>query len=732
MYSDVITTHEQVFLRTFRGGSTQISYREGRCGCSCVLCVVVTTFVLLSVGCVLTLPLVHAGSWSLKKQDVVSVMSQIEQKRLLLIARQACYRLSQQREREIQNGSAPISGLACGVTWDHVLCWDMAKPDTTVTQKCPGYVSGIIKNGVATRHCTVNGTWSVSGEYNKTWTNYSQCVGPDVDLRVHAAHGDRLRLLYTVGYSVSLATLLIAMIIMLCCKRLHSKSNTLHINLFLAFILRAVISFLKDLLFVSNLGLAKDVRLKEDGYLEFIEDNVHWECKLLICTLLYAVSACNMWILAEALYLTMLVQRPLRTERQGVRVYVLLGWLLPFVSLVPWVVVKALYENTFCWNIQHNPYYYWIHRGSGVAVVVINFFLFLNILRKLFMKIRHSSELGTNRKAKYRKLAKFILVLIPLFGIMYIVFYVLVPSGFENNSYNVAYLYVEMAYNSFQGFLLALLFCFLNEEVHGELKRVWYRHQYRKSGDPTAFTRSFAASSYRKAPSVLNNTNTNTNAAAASLSSHHHHHHHPRNAKLLAMHHKLQSFSLASSSSLTSSSSSPGTNGILTAAEKKRARMHRARSHDLGYESLPPDSVGSGTATATATTAITAAPAAAASMAEPHGGNDLLRQALLGNLKAKVSSSSASASAVAAARKKSPSPPPPPRSSEFVTALNGNGTIAAGECDDSGDRTPLTSSPARHGGDVTGGGDGDDEDAMSAAENNSQDEEEDACDTAFL
>ena len=52
----------------------------------------------------------------------------------------------------------------------------------------------------------------------------------------------------------------------------------------------------------------------------------HWECKLLITVFMFSVSACNMWILAEALYLTMLVQRPLRTERQGVRAYVVLGW----------------------------------------------------------------------------------------------------------------------------------------------------------------------------------------------------------------------------------------------------------------------------------------------------------------------------------------------------------------------------------------------------------------------
>ncbi|KAI8793453.1 glucagon peptide 1 receptor, partial [Biomphalaria glabrata] len=97
------------------------------------------------------------------------------------------------------------------------------------------------------------------------------------------------------------------------------------------------------------------------------------------------------------------------------------------------------------------------------------------------------------------KLAKFILVLIPLFGIMYLVFYVAVPSNFEETQYNLAYLYLEMGYNSFQGLLLALLFCFLNEEVHIELKRAWLRHKNRRM-EMSIINRSFNNfhSSHRK------------------------------------------------------------------------------------------------------------------------------------------------------------------------------------------------------------------------------------------
>jgi hypothetical protein len=53
---------------------------------------------------------------------------------------------------------------------------------------------------------------------------------------------------------------------------LKSKSNTLHVNLFLAFILRAALSFAQEALFVNNLGFEKDVRRTKDGRLEFIPD----------------------------------------------------------------------------------------------------------------------------------------------------------------------------------------------------------------------------------------------------------------------------------------------------------------------------------------------------------------------------------------------------------------------------------------------------------------------------
>ncbi|XP_048237180.1 parathyroid hormone/parathyroid hormone-related peptide receptor-like [Haliotis rufescens] len=421
-------------------------------------------------------------------------MSKMEQRRLLLEAKVACYwKMVDQENRSTQGYEFEQPVKVCGVVWDDVLCWDAAPAGSIATQPCPDYINGFNRNENATRRCTDNGTWFVSPERNHTWTNFTACPKSTIDLKFHVENAARLRLMYSAGYSISVAFLVVAVIIMLCCRRMHSKSNTLHINLFIAFILRASVSFLKDLLF-KGVGLDMDVRLKSDGTYEFL-DGPHWQCKLLFVIFNYSISVSIMWIFIEGLYLHMLIYKTLATERRGVKMYIILGWVMPVFLLIPWVIVKAVYEDTFCWNIQENRQYFWILKGPGVAIVIINFVSFVDISRILCMRARHSKT--SDGKAKYRKLAKFILVLIPLFGVTYIVFLVAFPAEFNTQFFNIAHLYIEMAYNSFQGLVLAVLFCFLNEEVHGELNRLWRRHQSRRN-DMAAFRMS-SNSSWKKA-----------------------------------------------------------------------------------------------------------------------------------------------------------------------------------------------------------------------------------------
>ncbi|XP_030881088.1 vasoactive intestinal polypeptide receptor 2 [Leptonychotes weddellii] len=81
----------------------------------------------------------------------------------------------------------------------------------------------------------------------------------------------------------------------------------------------------------------------------------------------------------------------------------------------------------------------------------------------------HGLPGGTQRPSLCcRRLAKSTLLLIPLFGVHYVVFAVF-PIGISSK-YQILF---ELCIGSFQGLVVAVLYCFLNSEVQSELKRKW-------------------------------------------------------------------------------------------------------------------------------------------------------------------------------------------------------------------------------------------------------------------
>ncbi|CAN7946519.1 unnamed protein product, partial [Ixodes pacificus] len=129
-------------------------------------------------------------------------------------------------------------------------------------------------------------------------------------------HLPTIKLISKVCYTVSLVMLLAAFLILASIKRLRCPRNSLHMHLFISFILRALAFLLKDALFIDGIGLSTNV--------DFNKENV--DCKVFTSFWHYVLMANYCWILMEGLYLHSLVFLAFFTDSSGILRYVVLGW----------------------------------------------------------------------------------------------------------------------------------------------------------------------------------------------------------------------------------------------------------------------------------------------------------------------------------------------------------------------------------------------------------------------
>ncbi|XP_059174637.1 parathyroid hormone/parathyroid hormone-related peptide receptor-like [Physella acuta] len=412
----------------------------------------------------------------------VDVLSARTQDLLVQAAKEKCNKEIFSQQNNSQKGSY------CNTTWDGIMCWPETLAGKVAVQPCPKYIHNFYIHGTASRKCLENGEWFYHSGFNTTWTNYTECGNRPKDfigidkVSVSQDHLDRIKVMYSIGYGVSLVALAAAIFIMIYFRRLHCPRNTIHLNLFMSFVLRAVFSFLKDSLFDINHGLTEDIEdivHWQQHRPNFIDRGAHWQCKVVYTTFHYVMLTSTTWVFMEGLYLYILVTITIFSERRYIRWCTVLGWAGPLLFLVPWIIVRATLEDELCWNTHPTQGYFWILKGPQVAAAVVNFIFFMNIVRVLFTKLVRSAP-PRARKYRYRRLGKSTLVLIPIFEVHYLV---TVGISYDIYSTNIiietVLLYFEMFFNSFQGLLIACLFCFMNGEVQTEIRKRYIRHKLR-------------------------------------------------------------------------------------------------------------------------------------------------------------------------------------------------------------------------------------------------------------
>ncbi|NXD19260.1 PACR protein, partial [Spelaeornis formosus] len=395
------------------------------------------------------------------------------------------------------NDSSP----GCPGMWDNITCWKPASVGEIVFVKCPALFRFIISEdgkegdvlgffswhitfppalgtGDISRNCTEEG-WS------EPFPHYYDACGFDEN-ETESDNQDyyylSVKALYTVGYSTSLVSLTTAMVILCRFRKLHCTRNFIHMNLFVSFILRAISVFIKDGVLYAE----------QDGNHCFISTV---ECKAVMVFFHYCVMSNYFWLFIEGLYLFTLLVETFFPERRYFYWYTIIGWGTPTICVTVWAVLRLHFDDTGCWDMNDNTALWWVIKGPVVGSIMINFVLFIGIIVILVQKLQ-SPDIGGNESSIYfscvqkcyckpkranqhsckmselstitLRLARSTLLLIPLFGIHYTVF----AFSPENVSKRERLVF-ELGLGSFQGFVVAVLYCFLNGEVQSEIKRKW-------------------------------------------------------------------------------------------------------------------------------------------------------------------------------------------------------------------------------------------------------------------
>ncbi|OXB63805.1 hypothetical protein ASZ78_016211 [Callipepla squamata] len=365
-------------------------------------------------------------------------------------------------------------GLYCNATTDQIgTCWPRASAGKLVERPCPEFFNGIKYNttntasshdsraavsvgsikaigdpclnvkiishvvgdiahplggfsGNAYRECLGNGTWASK-------INYSQCEPILDDKRKYALHYKIALIINYLGHCISVGALIVAFMLFLCLRSIRCLRNIIHWNLITTFILRNVMWFL----------------------LQMIDHNIHesnepW-CRCITTVYNYFVVTNFFWMFVEGCYLHTAIVMTYSTDKLRKWVFLFIGWCIPCPIIIAWAIGKLYYENEQCWfGKEPGKYIDYIYQGPVILVLLINFVFLFNIVRILMTKLRAST---TSETIQYRKAVKATLVLLPLLGITYMLFFV---NPGEDDISQIVFIYFNSFLQSFQDICIEL------------------------------------------------------------------------------------------------------------------------------------------------------------------------------------------------------------------------------------------------------------------------------------
>eukprot|EP00096_Caligus_rogercresseyi_P007861 TRINITY_DN25999_c0_g1_i1.p1 TRINITY_DN25999_c0_g1~~TRINITY_DN25999_c0_g1_i1.p1 ORF type:complete len:204 (+),score=19.83 TRINITY_DN25999_c0_g1_i1:192-803(+) len=172
-----------------------------------------------------------------------------------------------------------------------------------------------------------------------------------------------------------------------------------------------------------------------------------------------------MWMFCEGLYLFIILIVTFVSENKVFKLLLAVGWLFPLVLIITYAAFRWAYQgpesDRSCWieEISLN----WIYKVPCILSIFVNF-VFLIIIISLLVSKLHTEISDTSAIVKT---AKAIGILIPLFGLHKFL------SAFkpDDPGDRIILDFLSAITISFQGTVVATLFCLVNSEVISQLRK---------------------------------------------------------------------------------------------------------------------------------------------------------------------------------------------------------------------------------------------------------------------
>ncbi|CAF3729645.1 unnamed protein product [Rotaria sordida] len=368
----------------------------------------------------------------------------------------------------------------CPAYFDRISCWPPTEAGVRRIIPCPAYIfPDASSNTYASLLCTNESRWEER-------SHYELCIGcssvDSLDLNTTDIFLIPLNFLIIRKYFIicanglSIILLTIGIFILLGNRRLRQYSrNILHVNIFLVFLIRSIIKLIAEI-FMNKGYFSHNVFERIDACnqttIYFKEDQL-LDCKLFTILINYINSSVSHWfVFCEALYLYRLLRA--KVYKDKIRWYILMGWLVPlFLTIITYTTRYMLKKDLYtCWF--EPSIYDWILHGPNMILQILNFLIFnyvcILLVRKLNRTYRTVTSPEKRRLAKYSRLARSTLILLPLFGFHYILFMWNIKPFLIPNLILI-HLTVHTISSSLQGLIVASIYTILNSEVQREILR---------------------------------------------------------------------------------------------------------------------------------------------------------------------------------------------------------------------------------------------------------------------